>query len=610
MNILPALLERRRLVISTALLLALAGSFSWQTMPREEDPRFPRRNGLVITIFPGADAETVERLVVEPIEEHLAEVEEVQEVSSIARAGASIVRVELHDYIYDTEAAWEEVEAAVAKARVEFPAGVGEPRIDDDLVSQEAVVLAITGSSDPLTLADAAERLKRELLTLDPVKQVKVVADPGEQITIEYDDAIARRLGVDPLLLGRTLGQRSSIQPGGLIHLGAKSANLRPHTEFESLEEIRSTPILLPSGTSVPLRELARVRLGPSEPAVERMYWKGEPAIGLGVIPKDTLDRIEFGRRVRGLLAEIRPRLEPLVVEEVIFQPDQVESRLEGLTGSLKLGILIVAVVLFLAMGPRLGMLVALVVPLVTFAAIAIFAVGGGILHQISIAAMVIALGMLVDNAIVVSESIQWRLDRGLQVRQAAVESVRELALPLGTATGTTLAAFLPMLVSKGGTADFTRSIPILIMLTLSVSYFFAVLVTPVLAELFLRRRERSQGRPQRPPGPQHLRRRGAMARVGLGHSGLVVDPDRPRRQPPRATVFPGRGPHPGGDRSRDARRDPSRTDRCGGAAIRLSAFGASQSRDGGLLRRPSGAQVLLQPAEPPEQPPSRSAAG
>ncbi len=488
MNVLSSILERRRLVVASALLLALAGAVSWVTMPREEDPQFPRRNGLVVTVFPGADAETVERLVVEPLEEALAEVEEIEEVGSTARAGVAVVRVELLDHIYDTEAAWDEVKDAVSQARTEFPKGVGEPRVEDDLVSQEAVVLAVTGSSDPLVLARGAERLKRQLLTLESVKQINIVADPGEQITIEYDDAVARRLGVDPLTLGATLAKRSSIQPGGLIHLGGKSASLRPHTDFESLEEIRSTPVLLPSGSSVPLRELARVRQGPSEPAAERMYWKGEPAVGLGVVPKDNLDRVEYGRQVRERVAEARTLLAPLRIEEVVFQPDLVESRLQDLTWSLRFGILIVAGVLILSMGPRLGLLVALVVPLVTFGSIAIFAATGGILHQISIAALVIALGMLVDNAIVVSENIQWRLDRGVPVRQAAVESVRELAMPLGTATGTTLAAFVPMLVSKGGTADFTRSIPILIMLTLSASYLFAVLVTPVLAEFFLRR--------------------------------------------------------------------------------------------------------------------------
>lgn len=488
------LLERRRLVVATAFLLALAGAASWVTMPREEDPRFPKRNGLVVTAFPGADAETVERLVIEPLEEHLAEVEEIKEIGSTSRAGVGIVNIELLDKVYDTEAAWDEVRDALDKARPDFPSGVFEPELNDDLVSQEAVVLAITGSSDPLQLVRQAKWLKRQLLSLQQVKQIKLVADPGEQITVEYDTATARRLGVDPAQLGRQLSQRSSILPGGLVHLGAKTANLRPMTEFSSVDEIRRTPIMLPGGTSVPLSELARVRQGPREPAGEWMRWNGEPAVGLGIIPKDSIDRVAFGEEIRARMAELRPQLEPLRVEEVTFQPDMVQSRLEDLTDSLKLGIFIVAGLLFITMGVRLGLLVALVLPLVTFGSIAIFATGGGILHQISIAALVIALGMLVDNAIVVVENIQWRLDQGHHVRQAAADAVRSLALPLGTATGTTLAAFVPMLLAKGGTADFTRSIPILIMLTLAVSYLFAVTVTPVLSELVLRRRKGTSG--------------------------------------------------------------------------------------------------------------------
>ncbi len=488
------LLERRRLVVATALLLALAGMASWLTMPREEDPRFPRRNGLVVTAFPGADAETVERLVVEPLEEHLAEVEEIEDIASISRAGVAIVNVELLDEVYDTEAAWDEVRDAIEEAQGDFPGGVLAPRLNDDLVSQEAVVLAITGSSDPLELVAKAKWLKRHLLALDEVKQVKLVADPGEQITVEYDSAMARRLGVDPASLGFQLSQRSSILAGGLVHLGAKTANLRPLTEFSSLEEIRRTPITLPSGASVPLSELARVRQGPEEPAREWMRWNGEPAVGLGVIPKDAIDRVKFGQSVRQRIDALRPEMAALEISEVTFQPDMVEARLEELTGSLKLGILIVAGLLFITMGFRLGLLVAAVLPLVTFGSIALFAAGGGILHQISIAALVIALGMLVDNAIVVVENIQWRLDQGHPVRQAAADAVRSLALPLGTATGTTLAAFVPMLLAKGGTADFTRSIPILIMLTLAVSYLFAITVTPVLSELVLRRRTASEG--------------------------------------------------------------------------------------------------------------------
>ncbi len=486
-------LGRRRLVLAVVALLALAGTASWLTMPREEDPHFPERNGLIVVPFPGADAETVERLVLEPIEERLAEVEEVWHLYSTARAGVGIVRVELLETIYETGDAWDEVEDALALARPDFPRGVGEPTLDDDLVEQEAVVLAITGSGDPLRLAAAAERIKRRLLTVPGTRRVKLIADPQEQITIEYDDAMARRLGLDPRTLGLQLAQRSEIVPGGLLHLGAKTANLRPRTDFASVDEIAATPILLPSGSSVPLETLARVRLSPQEPATERMRWRGEPAVGLGVVPRNGIDRLVWGDDLREQLAELAPTVAPLQIEEVVFQPDQVETRLDQLSKSLLLGILIVAAVLFASMGPRLGLLVALVVPLVTFSAIGIFAATGGIIHQISIAALVIALGMLVDNAIVMVEAIQYRLDLGEPRRQAVLESIRELILPLGTATGTTLAAFIPMLLAEGGTGDFTRSIPTLIMMTLSISYFFAVVATPVMAEMVLRPRTKSQ---------------------------------------------------------------------------------------------------------------------
>ncbi|MCG8459686.1 MAG: efflux RND transporter permease subunit, partial [Holophagales bacterium] len=468
-------------------VLALAGYGSWLTMPREEDPQFPRRDGLIITIFPGADALTVERLVVEPLEEHLAEVQEIRAVDSTARAGVAILHVEMHETVYDTDSAWDEVEDAVAEARRDFPDGVLEPEIDEDMVSQEAIVYALTGSADPLERVAAAEELERHLLAIPMVKEVRLLGDPGEQVYVEYDDATARQLGLDPRALGAQLAERSRIVPGGVIHLGQRTASLRPQTEFRSLEEIRATPILLPSGTSVPLEELARVRRGPAEPPNVVMRWNGEPAVAVAVVPQDGRDRVELGKRVRAVMAEVTPGLAPVMVEEMFFQPDLVETRLQELTRSLQLGILIVAAVLFFAMGPRMGVLVAMVVPLVAMSTISIFAAGGGILHQISIASLVIALGMLVDNAIVVVENIQYRLDQSMPVRQAAVSSVKELAVPLGAATGTTLAAFVPMLISKGNTADFTRSIPVMIMLALVVSYLFAVVVTPVLSELLLR---------------------------------------------------------------------------------------------------------------------------
>jgi len=493
-SVLDFLLRSRRLILASVLLLSLSGVLAWMTMPREEDPQFPHRDGLVIAAFPGADAETVERLVVEPLEEYLSEVEEVNNLEATARAGVAVIHVEMKETVYDTEKAWDSVDDAVKKAKRKFPAGVLEPEVDDDLVSQDAVVLAIEGSTNPLELLAAARKLKRALVAIDTVKKVNFVGDPGEQITIELDDAAARRLGIDARQLGAQLGARSLLIPGGVILLGDKTASLRPQTEFRSIEEIRSTQVVLPSGASLPLSAFAHVRQGVAEPPTERMRWNGEPALAVGVVPQDGLDRVDFGKAVRAKVAEVAKGLAPLRVEEVSFQPDLVETRLGELTTNLQMSILIVAAFLFLTMGLRLGFVVSWVIPLVTYGSIAIFATFGGILHQISIAALVIGMGMLVDNAIVIAEAVQYRIDRGEPGHLAALAAVRELAVPLGSSTGTTVAAFLPMLLSKGNTADFTRSIPLLVVLTLVMSYLFSLLVTPILSEMFLRpRREVSE---------------------------------------------------------------------------------------------------------------------
>ncbi|RLE25281.1 MAG: hypothetical protein DRJ65_08135 [Acidobacteria bacterium] len=487
MSIVEQLLKRRRLILTVAVILSLTGVLSWMTMVRQEDPRLPEFWGQVVVSFPGAGAEQVERLVLEPIEDHLAEVAEINWVESTAFAETAVVFMELRQDIKDTTKAWDEVREALHEARREFPEGVSEPTLNDEAAGQqESVVLALTGSPDPLVLLDAARRLRRELLAVSQVSLVNIAANPGEQVVIELDGAAARRLGVNPPELTAQLRARSRILPGGSLRLGEKTIRLRPLSEFESVEEIENTPVVLPSGVTVPLKEVARVRRGPAEPTASLMRFNSEMAVGLGVVAKKGTNLVSYGSAVRDRIDAVRPLLAPIEVHEVAFQPERVSKRIDELSRSLLLGIIIVAAVVILAMGLRLGLLVASVVPLVAMASLAIYAFGGGVLHQISIAALVLALGMLVDNAIVVAENVQWRLDRGASHHEAAVGAVRELAVPLGAATATTLAAFVPMLLAEGSTGAFTRAIPVLIMLTLSVSYFFAIFVTPVLSEMVL----------------------------------------------------------------------------------------------------------------------------
>lgn len=487
MAVLERVLSQRRLVFTVVAVFALSGAFSWQTMVRQEDPRLPEFWGQIVVGFPGAEAELVERLVLEPIEDELAEVNGIHFIDSTAFAEMAVLFVELRQDVDDADAVWDDVREALAEAQRAFPRGVTEPALNDEAGGDlESIVYAFTGSPDPLELLGAARKLEDALLEHPQVAQILLIADPGEQVTVQLDEATANRFGVDQASIAGLLQSRNRILPGGSLQLGDLTARLRPLSEYSSIDEIADTPISLADGGTVPLAELATVRLGPREPAASRMRHNGEMAVGLGIIAKKHTNLVVFGDDIRSTVATLSPALEPVEIHEVAFQPKRVADRLDQLGESLLLGILIVAGVVIIAMGVRLGLVVASVVPLVAMAALAVFSAFGGTLHQISIAALVLALGMLVDNAIVVAESVQRRLDDGESKRKAATQAVRELAVPLAAATATTLAAFVPMLLAEGPTAEFTKSIPTIIMLTLVISYLFAIFVTPMLSQMSL----------------------------------------------------------------------------------------------------------------------------
>ncbi|MDF1615321.1 efflux RND transporter permease subunit [Desulfurivibrio dismutans] len=495
-GVLDKLHSRPRVTLAAVVLVALIGLLAGGQMPRQEDPTLRDYWGQILVEFPGADAETVERLVTDVFEQYLQEVEQVSRIYSTSRAELAVLNLELADGTRDIERAWDDVRLALERAGPRLPAGVARPELNRDLNEQDSVVLAVGGDNDPLVLRAAARQLQRRLLQLPEVGKVHLVGDPGEQITVSWDEEAVRRLGLDSRQLAALLAARNRVQGGGDLAVADSRLILRPLSEFQSLAEIKQTPLVLPSGAALPLAELAEVRHGPARPAETLMRLDGRPVVGLGVVPVSDGNIIAFGQAVRRLVAAGSADFAPLEIREMAFQPDWVRLRLSQLSTSLLLGIIIVATVLVTALGWRPGLVVAAVVPMVTLAALGMYALGGGVLQQISIAALVIALGMLVDNAIVVTENIQTRLDEGHAPGKAMRDAVREVAAPLAAATGTTLAAFTPMLIARGPTADFTRSIPLVIILTLGLSYLFAILVTPLFCRYFLHsRRPVSSGR-------------------------------------------------------------------------------------------------------------------
>ena len=485
------LLNYQRLLGMVVTMLCLLGIAAYSTMPRQEDPSFPYRAGMITVSYPGASAEAVERLVLQPLTDELRQVEELDWSQGTARTGVALARLKLRDRIYDTDSAWDRVRQAMERARQDFPDDVGLMELDDRLIDIPAVVLAVGGSPSVTELSEVAERLKQNLLDIPGISRIELEGDADEQITLALDDAALYRLGVPPKRILDTLARRNQTIPGGFVVVEGKRLSVLPNTEFTDIDAIRATPIELPDGSQVPLAAAAEVWRGPAEPRQPETWFDGERVVLLSIIMEEgSTDAIRFGERIRERLDQVRPDFEPYQLREMFFQPDKVSDRLDDLAWSLVLSVLIIVAVVFTGMGIRMGLLVASILPMVALISVGLYDLGGGVLHQIAVIGMVISLGILIDNAIVIVENIQGHLDEGIRRLDALRKAVGELAGPLGASTGTTLAAFAPLLMAKGGAADFTRGVPVMIMLTLSVSYLLAISAVPLLAARFLKPRK------------------------------------------------------------------------------------------------------------------------
>ena len=518
-TLIETIFSRSRLSVGLALMLSIVGVATWLSMPRQEDPTMKARFGLVIAPYPGANPLDVERLVALPLEEELSELSDIERVQVTIRTGIAIVNIRFRSSVMDTQRAWEKVRRAIQAAHREMPKSAILPTINQKLNETEAVVVALRGPNDVLVLAEYADKLKSKMMAMNDVSRVEITGDAGEQISISIRESVATKLGLSHVEILQALTSRNLSSPGGIINIGERRIELKPNSEFRTLEEIRRTPIFLrspgqPSGAMIPLEDIAEVRAMVAQPLTQRARLNGEVAVFVGVVPRRGLDAIRFGKSIQKEIDTFAADNPKIQVENLAFQPKQVEDRLQELGGSLLLGILIVGLLLIMTMGFRLGLVVSSVVPLVTFATIGIYGALDGVFHQIAAAALVLALGMLVDNAIVMAELVQSNLDAGLDRRDAMLGAVKELFIPLLSSTATTVAAFVPMLLAPGTTGEFTRSIPVVAIIALTVSYGFAVIVTPVFSGLVLRPNISQKDRPQT-KGAKFTKK---LARVSVQH--------------------------------------------------------------------------------------------
>jgi len=497
MDITRFAIQNNRVTFVAVLVILAAGVNAFFTLPQAEDPGFIIRTAMVRTMLPGANPERVEDLVTDKIEEAIQAIPELDFVSSQSKTGLSIVYVNIKENYKNMRPIWDNVRRKVDSVRGDLPTGVIGPFVNDEFGDVFGTIIAVTAGKDAegrpevgyRGLKDIAESVRDQLLRLGDTAKIDLYGVQEERIFVEYNNARLAELGLSVMQLQQVLQSRNIIISGGSVTTGVERIELEPSGNFETVDELARTVISVPGGQSfLYLEDIADIRRGYIDPPRSKVRSGGLPSIALAVSMKDEGNIVTFGHEVKDLIEETGQRL-PIGInlELVAFQTAAVERKVDEFTGNVGQAIVIVLVVMLVMLGLRTGLVVASLVPSAMLAALLVLQFLEVSLNQMSLAGLIIALGMLVDNAIVMAESIMVEMGAGKDPVEAAVSSARELRIPLLTSSLTTAAAFLPIYLAESTTGEYTGLLFTVVTVTLLCSWVLALTLIPLLCVVFLK---------------------------------------------------------------------------------------------------------------------------
>ncbi len=481
-----------RLVILALAVIAVAGLSALLTLGRQEDPSITGTQAGVTTLFPGADPARIEALITRPLENELRTIAEVMTLSSTSAAGISSIDVELIETIAPAAIpeVWSRVRDKVAA--VPLPPGALDPEVETGGEGAYAAILALLPNGDTApasaVLGRHAQELAERLRTLTGAKSVDVWGLPAEEVLVALDPARTAALGLSPAEVATAVAAGDAKARAGRLTGPGTEAVLDLAGDISGLDRVRDIVLREGSdGSVLRVGDVAEVTRGPRPPGDALAMVDGRAAVLIGV-------RIEEGLRVdlwmEGLKAKVAAFADTLPasleVRQVFDQAVYTADRMSEVAVNMAIGTALVIGVLFLTLGARAALVVALVLPLVTLATLGTMRFIGLPLHQMSVTGLIVALGLLVDAAIVMTDEVQKRLSEGQDRRQAVATAVRRLAVPLLASTLTTVLSFVPMILLPGGAGDFISAIAIAVVLMLSWSLIVALTITPALAGWWL----------------------------------------------------------------------------------------------------------------------------
>lgn len=485
MNFLEICIRNNRVTIILFAMIVLAGLSTFRTMPRLEDPEFTIREAVIVTIFPGASPDRVETLVTDVQESSIRELDDIERVESQSRNNVSIINVRIQEHVRDLQPIWQRLRNKVSDAAEELPDGVRTPMVHDDFGDVFGILLALTGPDfTPAELKAEAERIQDRMRQIPAVAKVELHGIQEERIYMEISNARLSALGISPFTLAQMLRAQNAIQPGGDAKVAGQRIIIEPTGEFRSVDELRKTSIRLPGQeNAVLLGDIADIRRGYIEPAAPMARFNAEDAILIAISMVSGDNIIHLGEAVREEILSIAPDLAMgLELEEVYMQPDFVEQSISEFTLNLGTAVLLVFIIMLIFTGLRTGIIAGAILPMAVLLSVALMPWFGVELQKVSIAALIIALGLLVSNGIVMSENILVRMTEGEDRLQAASGAVKELAFPLLASQLTTILAFMPIATAQSMVGEFTRSLFIVVAIALLGSWVLSLTFTPLLS--------------------------------------------------------------------------------------------------------------------------------
>ncbi|MEM7763952.1 MAG: efflux RND transporter permease subunit [Pseudomonadota bacterium] len=489
MSLTASAIRQNRVTAVIVFLLLVSGVLAYASLPKAQDPGFIIRTAVITTRLPGASPERIEQLVTDKIEKKAQEMPEVDNINSSSRTGISIVNVNFKESYKEMRPIFDDLRRKVDDITDELPPDVRGPEVNDEFGDVFGSVYALTGEGfDSAELKRIADDIRDELLKEADIAKVSINGAQEEVVFVEYSNAQLTELGLTPQALSAILGNLNILSSGGDLVSGRERIVLEPTGNIESVEALRRTVINLPSGDVVYLGDIVEVRRGYKDPANSLTYVNGQRALAISVSLREGGDILKLGARLDGLIPEIEARYPwGISLEKIWFQADLVTKSVSDFASNLLQAIGIVIIVMIGFLGIRTGLVVAALIPstmIVTFFVMQLF---GITINQISLAALIIALGLLVDNAIVMVESVLVKREAGMAAVPAAIEAGKELSTPLLVSSLTTAAAFTPIGLAESAVGEYTADIFYVVTIALLLSWLLAMTIIPLLTTVMLK---------------------------------------------------------------------------------------------------------------------------